>query len=73
MELFNGRPEKTEGRLPREIHTYDFLDNIGIEYLRTDHERADNMEACNVIDAILGVTICKNCFFATDRKPIFIC
>ena len=25
MELFTGRPENTEGRLPREIRTYDFL------------------------------------------------
>ena len=44
MELFNGRPEGTSGRLPREVRTYDFLDRLGIEYLRTDHERADNME-----------------------------
>ena len=26
MELFDGRPENTEGRLPREVRTYDFLD-----------------------------------------------
>ncbi len=60
MELYNGRPENTEGRLPREIRTYDYLDGLGIEYQRTDHERADNMEACNEIDAVLGVIICKN-------------
>ena len=50
MELFNGRPEDLSGRLEREIRTYDYLDELGIEYLRTDHERADNMEACNEID-----------------------
>ena len=38
MELFSGRPENTEGRLQREVRTYDFLDEIGIEYKRTDHE-----------------------------------
>ena len=71
MELFTGRPENTEGRLPREIRTYDFLDRLGIRYQRTDHERADNMEACNVIDAVLGVTICKNLFLCNRQKTVF--
>ena len=73
MELYEGRPSDTEGRLPREIRTYDWLDRIGVRYQRTDHERADNMEACNVIDSVLGVVICKNLFSATGRKPFFTC
>ena len=40
MELFDGRPENLEGRLPREMRTYDLLDSLGIEYIRTDHEHA---------------------------------
>lgn len=71
MELYNGRPETTEGRLPREVRTYDYLDNLGIEYMRTDHERADNMEACNKIDAVLGVIICKNLFLCNRQKTAF--
>ena len=71
MELYTGRPENTEGRLPREIRTYDFLDRLGIAYQRTDHERADNMEACNVIDAVLGVVICKNLFLCNRQKTVF--
>ena len=71
MELYNGRPETTEGRLPREVRTYDYLDNLGIEYVRTDHERADNMEACNKIDAVLGVIICKNLFLCNRQKTAF--
>ena len=71
MELYDGRPENTEGRLPREIRTYDFLDDLGIEYKRTDHERADNMEACNEIDAILDVVICKNLFLCNRQKTNF--
>ena len=66
MELYDGRPKDIEGRLPREVRTYDYLDDLGIEYKRTDHERADNMEACNEIDTILNVTICKNLFSADD-------
>ncbi|MCR4787995.1 MAG: prolyl-tRNA synthetase associated domain-containing protein [Lachnospiraceae bacterium] len=71
MDLFNGRPKDTDGRLPREVRTYDFLDDLGIEYQRTDHERADNMEACNEIDAILGVIICKNLFLCNRQKTDF--
>lgn len=71
MELYNGRPETTEGRLPREVRTYDYLDDLGIEYMRTDHERADNMEACNKIDAVLGVIICKNLFLCNRQKTAF--
>ena len=71
MELFQGRPENMEGRLPREVRTYDFLDRLGIEYLRTDHERADNMAACYEIDAVLGVLICKNLFLCNRQKTKF--
>ncbi len=71
MELFNGRPVNAEGRLDREIRTYDFLDKLGIEYLRTDHEPAYNMEICNEIDAVLGVLICKNLFLCNRQKTKF--
>lgn len=71
MELFRGRPESTQGRLPREIRTYDFLDSLDIDYLRTDHEPADHMEACNRIDTVLGVVICKNLFLCNRQKTDF--
>lgn len=71
MELFDGRPADADGRLPREIRTYDYLDKLGIMYRRTDHERADNMQACNVIDAVLGVVICKNLFLCNRQKTSF--
>ncbi|MBQ8305806.1 MAG: prolyl-tRNA synthetase associated domain-containing protein [Blautia sp.] len=68
MELYKGRPENTEGRLPREIRTYDLLDRLGIAYERTDHEPATNMEACDRIDAVLHVLICKNLFLCNRQK-----
>ena len=71
MELYDGRPESTEGRLPREIRTYDFLDSLGISYQRTDHEPANNMEACSEIDAVLNVVICKNLFLCNRQKTRF--
>ena len=72
MELYNGRPEDCSGRQKREIRTYDFLDSLGIQYWRTDHERpADDMEACREIDAVLGATICKNLFLCNRQQTAF--
>ena len=71
MELYDGRPAGTDGRLPREIRVYDYLDKLGIKYQRTDHERADNMAACNEIDSVLGVLICKNLFLCNWQKTDF--
>ena len=71
MEIYDGRPADENGRLSREIRTYDFLDKLGIRYQRTDHERADHMEACNIIDAVLDVVICKNLFLCNRQKTRF--
>ena len=71
MILYEGRPEDVSGRLAREMRTYDFLDKLGISYQRTDHERADTMEACNAIDAVLNVVICKNLFLCNRQKTAF--
>ena len=71
MELFNGRPADTTGRLEKEIRVYDLLDSLGIEYQRTDHEEANTMEACNEIDKILDVLICKNLFLCNRTKTEF--
>lgn len=68
MELFKGRPQNEEGRADREIRVYDLLDRLGIEYLRTDHAHADTMEACNEIDRVLDVLICKNLFLCNRQK-----
>ena len=40
MELYDGRPENTDGRQDNEIRVYDLLDSLGIQYKRTDHEPA---------------------------------
>lgn len=71
VELYKGRPQSTEGRLDREVRVYDLLDSLGIEYLRTDHAHADTMEACNEIDKVLDVLICKNLFLCNRQKTKF--
>ena len=71
MELYKGRPEDVSGREEREIRVYDLLDRLGIEYIRTDHERTDTMEACNEVDIVLDVLICKNLFLCNRQKTNF--
>lgn len=71
MELYVGRPETNEGREEREIRVYDFLDKLGLSYYRTDHGKADTMEACYEIDSILDATICKNLFLCNRQKTQF--
>lgn len=71
MELMKGRPEDTAGRLEKEIKVYNLLDSLGIEYERTDHEEANTMEACNAIDNILDVIICKNLFLCNRQETQF--
>ena len=67
MRIYDGRPASNEGREDREIRVYDLLDKLGIDYQRTDHAPADTMEACNEIDRVLGILICKN-LFLTNRN-----
>lgn len=71
MQLYKGRPETDEGRLSREIRVYDLLDELGIEYDRTDHEQANHMEDCYEIDAVLEATVCKNLFLCNRQKTQF--
>lgn len=71
MELQKGRPENEEGRLEREMAVYDLLDKLGMEYERTDHEEANTMEACNEIDKVLDVIMCKNLFLCNRQKTNF--
>ncbi len=71
MELIHGRPETNEGRLPKEIRVYDFLDRLGIEYFRVDHAPAMTMEVCAAIDETLEATICKNLLLCNRQATVF--
>ena len=71
MELYNGRPETNDGRLEKEIKVYDFLDDIGVPFVRVDHEAVMTFEACKGIDETLGITINKNLFLCNRQKTAF--
>lgn len=73
MQLENGRPESIAGRLDKEVRVYDFLDKLGVEYQRVDHEATMTMEACEAVDRILGddTAICKNLFLCNRQETDF--
>ncbi len=71
MILEKGRPKSSDGRLAKEIRTYDFLDGLSVEYERIDHEPAMTMEVCEEIDKLLGATICKNLFLCNRQETDF--
>ncbi len=71
MKLMEGRPETNDGRLEKEIRTYDLLDSLKIPYQRIDHEPAMTMEVCAEIDKVLDATICKNLFLCNRQKTDF--
>ena len=71
MLFENGRPQNCEGRFEKEIKAYDFLDSLGVEYERIDHEAAMTMEACTDIDKALGTQMCKNLFLCNRQETQF--
>ena len=71
LTLCSGRPEDCSGRLDKEIKCYDFLDALGVEYQRIDHEPAMTMEVCAEIDKSLHAVICKNLFLTNRQETAF--
>ena len=71
MELLQGRPLNTDGRLDKEIRVYDLLDKLDVSYQRVDHESAMTMEACVEIDKVMGTAMCKNLLLCNRQKTDF--
>ena len=69
--LYHGRPDHTAGRLPKEIRTYDLLDQLQIPYDRVDHDALPTIEACHQVDEILDTAIYKNLFLTNAKKTRF--
>ena len=61
----------TDKRLPKEMAVYQLLEELGIAYKRVDHPVAMTIEACQDVDKILGIHICKNLFLCNRQKTDF--
>lgn len=71
MEVYNGRPADCSGREGCEVRTYDLLDELGISYIRVDHEELMTMEGCREIDGLMKAPACKNLFLCNRQKTQF--
>lgn len=69
--VYTGRPADFFGRLPKEIHTYELLDQLEIPYERVDHDAVFTIEGCHQIDSLLNIQICKNLFLCNAQRTRF--
>lgn len=61
----------TDRRTPEELAVYDRLAELGIAYVRVDHDHADTIEDCLQVEEILGSKICKNLFLCNRQQTEF--
>lgn len=69
--LYTGRPKTDDGRLEKELRTYDLLDLLRIPYQRLDHSATATIEACHDVDKRLDIEICKNLFLCNAQRTDF--
>ena len=67
--VYTGRP--ADRRTDAEEAIYDKLDALSIPYIRVDHDHADTMEDCLLIEETLGAPICKNLFLCNRQQTQF--
>ena len=69
--LHPGRPEDISCLPEKEIRCYDLLDLLDIPYMHISHEALATIEACQEVDQILQVNICKNLFLCNRQQTAF--
>ena len=67
--VYTSRP--ADRRTEAEESIYDKLDQLSIPYIRVDHDHADTMEDCRMIEEKLGARICKNLFLCNRQQTQF--
>lgn len=67
--VYTGRPGGRRSDVEEAV--YDKLDELGISYTRVDHDHADTMEDCLLVESTLGARICKNLFLCNRRQTRF--
>lgn len=70
MKIYMEKPSP-EGRLPREMAVYELLERLDIPYERLDHEAVATIEACQGVDKLLDIRLCKNLFLCNAQRTKF--
>ena len=58
-------------REEKELAVYRLLEELNIPFAGLDHDKADTMEICELIEGKLGAEICKNLFLCNQQKTAF--
>ena len=74
MELIvkQGRPDNFSERSVKEQRVYEFLDDLGIDYVYVDHEEEFSMGDAAEADEAIGVVGAKNVFLRDKKHKQFI-
>jgi len=69
-ELNTSKPNP-QGRLKKELESFELLDSLDIPYAWLDHELKMTIADCADIDKLLEIELCKNLFLCTKTKDRF--
>lgn len=72
VKIYRGRPsEGNEARSEAEVAVYDFLDELGVEYVTLCHPAAFTMEECEAVRRRAGAPVFKNLFLTNRQQTQF--
>ena len=60
-----------KNRLDKEMRTYSLLEQLNIPYVRLDHEVTATIQACEKVEELFQIEICKNLFLCNAQKTKF--
>ena len=68
-KTFNIHPETTVTE--KEMESYLFLENNGVDYIRAEHDEAATIELCEGVEKIINAKICKNLLLCNRQQTKF--
>ncbi len=68
-QTYSVHPEKTSTQ--KEMDSYLFLEENGVEYIRAEHDEAATIELCLGVEEVINAKICKNLLLCNRQQTKF--
>ncbi len=68
-ETFTSHPETTATE--KEMQSYLFLEENGVDYIRAEHDEAATIELCRGVEEVINAKICKNLLLCNRQETVF--
>lgn len=68
-ETYTSHPEKTATE--KEMLSYLFLEDNGVDYIRAEHDEAATIELCEQVEKVIDAKICKNLLLCNRQQTDF--